>query len=177
MGVSSAEKDHFSARMLRLRLKKEYAHLRYSSRKATSGHGPARVVKVVAWPRHTHCTVATAPLDPCARGTSAQRGNTRRTYDVGGGDVGAGVGAFVCLAGGPHRLMLTVFDPGLQPGQEVDGPQREQNLPFTGSSGTSALFQPQGNVTRTPSPSGGALRMAAPYKRHGGNGATRSLRA
>ena len=40
-----------------------------------------------------------------------------------------------------------------------------------------ALFHPQGNVKRTPSPSGGALRMAAPYKRHGGNGATRSLRA
>ena len=56
-------------------------YLRYSSRKAKSGHGPARVVGVLAWLRHTHCTVATAPLDPCTRGTSAHRGNTRRTYD------------------------------------------------------------------------------------------------
>ena len=37
------------------------------------------------------------------------------------------------------------------------------------------LCQPQGNVKRTPSPSGGALCMAAPNKRHGGNNATRSL--
>ena len=44
--------------------------------------GPARVVGVLAWPRHTNRTVATAPLDPCTRGTSAQRGNTRRTYLV-----------------------------------------------------------------------------------------------
>ena len=58
------------------------SYLRYSSRKAKSGHGPARVVGVLAWPRHTNCTVATAPLDPCARGTSAQRGNTRTTYHL-----------------------------------------------------------------------------------------------
>ena len=39
------------------------------------------------------------------------------------------------------------------------------------------LFQPRGKVRRTPGPSGGALRAASPYKRHGGNAATRSLRA
>ena len=52
--------------------------LRYSSRKARSGHGPARVEGVLTWPRHTNFTVATAPLDPCVRGTSAHRGHTRR---------------------------------------------------------------------------------------------------
>ena len=36
--------------------------------------GPARVVGLLAWPRHTNGTVTTAPLDPCARGMSAPRG-------------------------------------------------------------------------------------------------------
>ena len=39
-----------------------------------------------------------------------------------------------------------------------------------------ALFQPQGKVRARPGPSGEALCMAAPCKRHGVNDATRSLR-
>ena len=38
-----------------------------------------------------------------------------------------------------------------------------------------ALFQPRGKVRARPGPSGEALCMAAPCKRHGGNDATRSL--
>ena len=40
-----------------------------------------------------------------------------------------------------------------------------------------ALFQPQGKVRPRPGPSGGGLSVAAPYKLHGGNSTTRSLRA
>ena len=39
-----------------------------------------------------------------------------------------------------------------------------------------ALFQPHGKVRARPDLSGGALGMTAPYKQHGGNDATRSLR-
>ena len=39
-----------------------------------------------------------------------------------------------------------------------------------------ALFQPHGKVRARPGPSGEALSMAAPCKRHVGNDATRSLR-
>ena len=39
-----------------------------------------------------------------------------------------------------------------------------------------ALFQPHGKVRARPGPSGEALCMAAPCKRHGVNDATRSLR-
>ena len=48
--------------------------LRDSSRKAGSRLGPARVVGNLAWPRHTNGTVATAPLDLCARRISAPKG-------------------------------------------------------------------------------------------------------
>ena len=68
-------------------------YLRYSSRKAKSGHGPARVVWVLAWPHHTNCTVATAPLDPCTRGTSGKREYAK---DVQRGV--AGVAALLILA-------------------------------------------------------------------------------
>ena len=54
------------------------AGLRYSSHTARSGLGLARVVRRFVWPRHTNGMLSTTPLDPCARGTSAQRGNTRR---------------------------------------------------------------------------------------------------
>ena len=40
-----------------------------------------------------------------------------------------------------------------------------------------ALFQPQGKVRPRPGPSGWGLSVAAPYKLHGGNSATRSLHA
>ena len=55
-------------------------------------------------------------------------------------------------------------------------------LPSRGASGSSgkscapALFQPQCKVKAQPGPNGVALRTAAPYKHHGGNYATRSLR-
>ena len=42
--------------------------------------------------------------------------------------------------------------------------------------GVPALFQSHGKVRARPGPSGEAICMAAPYKRHGGNDATRSLR-
>ena len=38
------------------------------------------------------------------------------------------------------------------------------------------VIQPHGKVRARPGPSSGALGMTAPYKRHGGNDATRSLR-
>ena len=42
--------------------------------------------------------------------------------------------------------------------------------------GLQRSFQPRGKLKRPPGPRGGALRTAAPYKRRGGNDATRSLR-
>ena len=52
------------------------ADLRYSSRTARSRLGPVRVVGLfVLW-------WETTPLDPCACEINAERGNTRRTYDV-----------------------------------------------------------------------------------------------
>ena len=50
------------------------------------------------------------------------------------------------------------------------------NAPIVAAHGGPALFQPHGKVRARPGPSGGALGMTAPYKQHGGNDATRSLR-
>ena len=64
----------------------------YSSRKARSGLGLARVVRLFVWARRTNGTVATAPLDPCAREMNAKRGNTRRGW-TGHGEVAQDVRA------------------------------------------------------------------------------------
>ena len=56
--------------------------LRYSSHMARSELGPDRAVVLwvlLVWPRHTSGTVATTPLDPCARELGARGGNRRRT--------------------------------------------------------------------------------------------------
>ena len=53
--------------------------LRYSSRKAMSGLGLARVVRLFVWARHANGMLSTTPLDPCACERSAQGGNKRRT--------------------------------------------------------------------------------------------------
>ena len=52
--------------------------LGYSSSKASSRHGPARLVGLFVRLCHTNGMVATTPLDPCACERNAQRGNTRR---------------------------------------------------------------------------------------------------
>ena len=61
-----------------LRSRHQEACRRYSSRKARSRLGPARVVRLFVWSRHTNDTVAVAPLDLCARELNAHGGISQR---------------------------------------------------------------------------------------------------
>ena len=77
---------------------------------------------------------------------------------------------------GPHATVEVLHGAVTVPCHERRGyPMAVQPRPELCRAGP-ALFQPHGKVRARPGPSGGALGMAAPYKRHGGNDATRSMR-